>query len=314
MHNKKLSLVFGGILLAATGDTIAHSNFVENPVDGSRNFVEQRRYFLKLNLAHTCGHGGVNYDIIHAGILFPNGLDTLITHYEKMTAAGGPDENAKKTILPDLSNVLQTYDAERKPAGANGVMAIKPILNANFGQIIEHRGSVPGFYNHGARTTDVRAIYWLDVRGANGKLGMNNNNAENLEFVTTLGRLQGCVAKVRVFTPAIDYCADGNVYAWTRDNTKMLTKDLVTASGGKLGLSSGYAPSFDIVRNNQTNPLPSSCAQGEMVTVYPSETDIDHYLSRFAPDWIKQGSRRAAQQCPEGQHWMGDHCMDNNAM
>lgn len=309
--------VFAFGLMALAGLAEAHTNFVENPVDGSRNFTENRRYFLKLNLAHTCGHGGVNYDIIHSGAVFPNAADAEITRYGAMTAAGSPDTNSEVTPLADLSEVIKTYDMQGNEHGANAMMSIKPINNANWQQIILNKDTVPAYYNHGVNTRDVRSIYWLNnkspISGHYGG-GFSNDYADSMEFVTTLGKLQGCVAKVRVFVPTIDACADGNMYVWTRRNTPVLSEQLINSSNGKLGLSTNYSAYIDIVRDNMKNPLPANCGGGQMVTIEPSQADIDKYLGSHAPSWISGGQGSGAQQCPVGQHWMNGACMDNSAM
>jgi hypothetical protein len=307
----KLAIVVSTFM---TTNAFAHANFVENPADGSRNYKENARHFLRLNLAHTCGHGGTNYDIIHSGVLFPNGEDVVITSYAGITQTGNPDTTSAKKSLPNLNEVLQTYDANQKPVGANALMSIKPTLSSNWGKILLNKGAVPAFYNHGVNTTDVRSIYWMNAKSpyGEGAIGMSNDYAANLEFVTTLGKLQNCVAKVRVYTPAIDYCADGNAYLWGMNYTPMISETLVTASGGKLGVSVNYAPYIDIVRG-ANNPLDSKCATGEIVTVYPSANEIDNYLGKFAPAWVGK-STAAPQQCPTGQHLMNGQCMDNNAM
>lgn len=314
-HTKKilcLAAIVSG--LSVSSSVFAHANFVENPADGSREYKENARYFLKLNLAHTCGHDGTNYDIVHSGVVFPNAADAVITHYSAMTATGGPDSASTKTVLKDLNQVLQTYDAAQKAAGANALMSIKPTLNTNWGKIIVNSDAVPAYYNHGVNTKDVRALYWVDAKNPQGSgLGMANEYAENLEFVATLGKLQNCVAKVRVFTPSIDYCAAGSAYLWASSYTTTLSQAAVTASGGKLGVSTGYAPSFDIVRS-ASNPLDSKCGKGEIVTIYPSTADIDKYLTKFAPDWAGKKTTSTSTQCPEGQHFMNGACMLNSAM
>ena len=68
--------------LIASSTVSAHSNFVENPVDGSREWLEGTRQFLKLNLAHTCGHGGISEDIKDVKIVFPNGKDQVVTEWQ----------------------------------------------------------------------------------------------------------------------------------------------------------------------------------------------------------------------------------------
>lgn len=315
-HKQFLSLAFAVSSACLCSNVFAHANYVENPVDGSRTYKENARHFLKLNLAHTCGHGGVNYDIIHSGVIFPNAADAVITQYSAMTATGEPDKASIKTTLSDLVQVLQTYDANKNPAGANALMSIKPILNSNWEKILMNKDTVPAFYNHGVNTRDVRSIQWLNSKNPAGVgYGMSNDYAENLEFVTTLGKLQNCVAKVRVYTPSIDLCTDGNAYLWGMNYTPVVSEALVTASGGKIGVSTNYAPYIDIVRNTTTNPLESSCGAGQMVTIYPSATDIDNYLGKYIPIWNSSStSPSSSTQCPAGQHFMNGACMDNNAM
>ncbi len=316
----KLSLLISGGLFAFSGMVTAHSNFVENPVDGSRSFIEDRRYFLKLNLAHTCGHGDTNYDIIHAGIVFPNGPDSVITKYSAMTASGEPDTTSEMTTLPSLDGVLATYNKYAPPGalyGANGVMSIKPIPNANWESIVINKDSVPAYYNHGVNENDVRSIYWVNHKSPQTSQyggGFSNDYAQNVEFVTTLGQLQGCTAKVRVYTASMDACANGNAYAWTSNYTPMMSEELVNNSNGHFGVSINYAAYFDIVRDTNKNPMDESCGAGEMVTVEPSAADIDMYLGNHAHSWVGASSNGSSQECPAGQHWMNGGCMDNNAM
>jgi hypothetical protein len=277
---------------------LAHDTYVLN-TDGTRNFTENRKHFLKVSLGHTCGEGA--YDIVHSGIVFPISASAVITQYS-MTTAGAPDTASTSTTLSDLSTVVKSGTAN-----ANAVMSIKPSLNPNFRKVTANKGAVPAFGSSSA-TTDTLSIYYINAVGADGHKGMSNDYTQNLEFPVTLGKLQNCVAKLRVYTPVCDYCTSGYINAWIGDYTPTLSASRATSSNGKLSVSS--APYFDIVRDS-ANALSSSCGTGQIVTVMPSASDIDSHLGQPAPSWIGNTSGSSPQQCPAGQHWMDGGCMDN---
>ncbi len=325
----RVSFVMGAIV--TSGAVFAHSAFVLNPVNGKREFQENSTHYLKLSLNHTCADAdGVYQDIHHAGVLLPNNNAT-ITEYN-ITDSGAPDTEGESSQLSDLSGVLATFDREGNAHGANSLMSIKPVLDANWGLISINKGEVGAFYNHGERTEDLRAIYYMNARNPldPNKVGLPNDYVTSLEFKANVGTLQGCAAKVRVYTPSADYCAGGYVKVWTGENTETLSAELKESSNNRIDISTGYTPYFDIVRS-ESNPLDESCGAGKVVTVMASDHDIDEYLAKFAPMWggVEHGndshdhnahdhgdSDSETQQCPEGQHFMPDtgECMDNNAM
>ena len=72
-----------------------------------------------------------------------------------------------------------------------------------------------------------------------------------------------------MYVPTIQYCEKGHVLAWFKEPTPSMPIEPV---------SPGYAPYFDVVRNEDKNPLPSHCSAGETVVVYPDEEDLEAYL------------------------------------
>lgn len=312
------SIALSSLLVSSAA--VSHSSYLMNPATGEKEFSENSSHYLKLSLNHTCSKpDGESADILHAGVLLPN-ANAVITEFEMMES-GEPEADAEGTALSDLTSVLAIKDKDGATHGANAVMSIKPVLDANWNNISINKGTVPEFYNHGAKTEDVRAIHFLNARNPldPNKIGLPNDFVTSLQFKAKVGELQGCVAKVRVHTPSADYCDGGIVKVWTKENTAVLSEEFLAGSNGSADISSGYAPYFDIVRS-ESNPMDSSCGMGKMVTIYPSGDDIDEQLGQWAPQWAgahDNGDQNSDEpQCPEGQHFMSDTgmCMDNGAM
>ncbi|MDH5302357.1 MAG: YcnI family protein, partial [Gammaproteobacteria bacterium] len=158
---------------------------------------------------------------------------------------------------------------------------IKPRVNGDWGAIRTIPGNVPTFYSHGEKSGDVRAIQWLDGF-------VPDSMYENLELKASLPKLEGCVGKLRVYTPVVQFCDSGLMNAWIKEPTNQFSADVISA---------GYAPYFDVVRNNTKNPLPESCGGvAETVEVYPSAEDIDSYLPVANPVANKASAERNDSQ------------------
>lgn len=195
------------------------------------------------NIAIALGHGCHNedrskwYATTTATILFPNGVDISEYAYTK------------------------SHGAQPVEYGGNAIMGIKARVTAKFKKVTQMRASVPNYYNHGERSDDVRSIHWI-----NGYV--KNEMFDNLEFRATFPKLKGCVKKLRVYTPVVQYCENGDMLAWMKNPTTNFPEAVI---------SPGYAPYFDVVRDMSANPLDASCGEGEEKELYPSEQAIDLY-------------------------------------
>lgn len=299
--------------LIASTTVYAHSNFVENPVDGSREWLEGSRQFLKLNLAHTCGHGGVSEDIKDVKIVFPNGKDQVVTEW--VDARG-----TQQTPLPaGLNSFMWTFNAyaptdETAWMGANGVMSIKPSVDWQFKSIEPTKEEVPVYYNHGDNPWDVVAISYKGLGGAirDGQWGLTNEYYKNIEFVATLPNFKkdSCYSKLVVDIPAADYCAGGSGYVWWKTATAGIPNNLIAAAN--------YVPSITVKRNLTRNPLPASCnGAGKTAEVRPSDATLDRYFADLKT-WVsrKQGGKSMPglvdnHGCvaPKAWHAAMNHCM-----
>lgn len=299
--------------LLMSGWVSAHSNFVENPVDGSREWMEGSRQFLKLNLAHTCGHGGVSQDIRNIKIVFPNGKDQVVTEW--LDASG-----TQQTPVGDgLKNIAWTFNSFA-PADqsawqqGNGVMSIKPSVDNQWKGIEPIRDEVPPYYNHGVNTWDVVAIAYTGLTGsqAKGKWGLTNEYYKNIEFVATLPNFKkdSCYSKLVVDIPAADYGAAGCAYVWTKDPTAGIPNELIA--------SAGYVPTITVKRDLAKNPLPGNCGGvGKTAEVRPSDAAMDRYFGDVTT-WVakKKGGKSMPglvdnHGCvaPEAWHAEMGHCM-----
>lgn len=311
--NQKNILVGTALSFALCGLAHAHSNFVENPVDNSREWLEGTRQFFKLNLAHTCGHGGVSEDIRDVKIVFPNGKDAIVNEWLD------PRGTQQAKISSGLNGILWTYNKYAPTnqdawQAANGIMSIKPSVDVQFKNIEPTKEEVTPYYNHGVNTWDVASIHYTGLIGSTNKgpWGLTNEYYKNIEFVATLGdfKKESCFTKVVVDVPAADYCANGAVAVWWKTATAKVPNEVIAAAN--------YAPTITIKRNLTRNPLPESCGKvGKTAEVMPSNEVIDRYFADAA-EWKakKKGGKSMKglvdnRGCVAPKAWHADmnHCM-----
>ena len=270
-----LAVAFG---IIAAGDVFAHANVPAKDfyltTDG-RSYIEGTSSEFKLNLAHSCT---ADLPTVITTLAIPNGVDaeiyTLGYDLNQQAVTGNPNISPKSTKYHSTADFLYTADATGNKYAGNALMGIKPSVDNNWEQIIPKKGDVPTFYNHGANTKDVLGIHW---QGGN----IPNDFYYDLKFRGTLASIKpsSCVAKVRVFLPAIQYCGTDTNNLTKQDNW------LPKPGAGLTEVTTNYAPYFDIDRNLRTNPLPETCStkgstgfKGEVVGLYPSDAQLSSYL------------------------------------
>src|SRR5574337_1208918 len=226
-----------------------------------RNYQEGTSAVLRINIAHGCTHSGESYTTHMVTALFPNGMD------------------------PDLGSIAYTTDGTTNYEG-NALFGIKPLADYNWKEIIPITGDVPTYYNHGAKTTDVRAVHWRGGYIPDNFVGLAEISVSFPKFLPNT-----CYNKITVDIPVVQYCAADSknqqdhewkrdrlktkdihrVFAWMKEATSMFPTETIVAPG--------YVASLTIVRNLTTNPLPASCGgTGQTLELYPTAADIDTYL------------------------------------
>lgn len=258
------SVIFAALLTTAFICTNAwafpHAN-IRAKETGSRDFTEGSSAVLSIALSHGCTHSGESYTTRVVTALFPNGAD------------------------PNLSGIAYTNNGGTNYNG-NALFGIKPIVDYNWKEIMPMTGNVPTYYNHGEKTTDVRAVHWHLGYIPDNFVGYATVSASLPKFLPDT-----CYDTIRVEIPVVQYCALDpkhemdhewrrdrvkkknldSAYAWIKEPTAMFPTETVVAAG--------YSAYLNIVRNLTTNPLPASCGGvGQAVTVYPTAADIDMYL------------------------------------
>lgn len=222
--------LFGAVV--ASGDLMAHANFIPKDnldVYTGRSYQEGTAAYVQLNLAHGCGDYATR-DVV-----------------------------ATMPTSVDLSGIAYTTDQEGNRYGGNALMGIKPSVDGDWRKIDVSTGEVSSYYNHGVKHEDVWYISWR-----RGKVP--NSMYENLEFKADLPKLEGCVAKLRVYIPIVQYCEKGYVEAWVREPTPSLPEAVI---------SPGYAPYIEVLRDLEANPLAADCNGGVDAEAYPSTDDIE---------------------------------------
>lgn len=235
-------LILGLAVCAGSAATAwAHASVKPKSVDplyDGRSYKEGTTAYISLVPSHGCrDDSGQGHSTKSVYVLFPN--------------------------TEDLSDVAFTQGRGETYAG-NAIMAIKPELDARFYRVQRVRGAVPEFYSHGAKAEDVRSLRW---RGGD----LPDDMYAELKFRAALPVLAGCVERLRVYMPTVQYCSGGLKNVWVREATEAFPEDVISA---------GYAPYFDVVRDYDQNPLPDTCEQVVSAEAYPSAADIDHYLVR----------------------------------
>lgn len=226
-----------GISLSAFG----HANVVpkdNNDDYANRQYEEATTAYLKLNIAHACKvgpDGAERRNTRHFAVVFPNNID--------------------------LTDIAATYDNHGNQYSGNALMTIKPSVDSDWKKIKIQRSDVPTYYSHGANSNDVRGIQWQHG-------DVPDSMYDNLEIRASLPKLQGCVNKLQVYLPSVQYCANDTMQAWIKYPTDGFPENVI----------SHYAPYFDILRNETTNPLPAECVEGVTKVIYPEAEDIDKYL------------------------------------
>jgi len=259
------SVLLATSLIATNAWAFPHANIVsKDTLDAysGRNYQEGSSAVLSIGIGHGCTHSGESYTTRMVSVLFPNGLD------------------------PDLGGIAYTTDGTNNYEG-NALFGIKPVVDYNWKQIQPIKGDVPDYYNHGVKTTDVRAVHWEWGYIPDNFAGYANVSVSFPKFIPTT-----CYNKITVDIPVVQYCqadskhqqlqdwtrdrlkAKGDfhrVFAWIKAPTAMFPTETVVAPG--------YVASLTIVRNLTTNPLPASCnGTGQTIELYPSAADIDMYL------------------------------------
>src|SRR5574337_447403 len=227
-----------------------------------RSYQEGSSAILSINIAHGCTHSGESYTTRIVTAIFTNGLE------------------------PDLGSIAYTTDGTTNYEG-NAVFGIKPVTDYNWKEIWPIMGNVPTYYNHGAKTTDVRAVHWRWGYIPDNFVGYGQVSVNFPKFIPST-----CYNKIIVDIPVVQYCqADSKHqqdHVWTRDRLKAKgdmnrvfawMKAPTSTFPVNTIVASGYVPSLTIVRNLTTNPLPASCGgTGQTLEIYPSAADIDMYL------------------------------------
>lgn len=261
------TLIFASLLAASLISTDAwpfpHANIEsKDTLDAysGRNYQEGTSATLSISIGHGCTMSGESYSTRYVTALFPNGAS------------------------PNLAGVAYTTDGVTNYSG-NAVFGIKPETDYNWKEIQPIVGDVPMYYNHGEKTTDVRAIHWRWGYIPDNFVGKAKVSVNFPKFEPST-----CYSKIKVDIPVVQYCADDSkheqdlmwkrdrmkgsdihrIYAWIKEPTFIFPADTVIAPG--------YVASVTIVRNLTANPLPESCAAGQTLELYPSASDIDSYL------------------------------------
>lgn len=259
----------------ASGDVFAHANVPAKDyyltTDG-RTYVEGSSAEFKLNLSHSCS---ADLPTVITTVAIPNGVDAEIytLGYDKNTQSvtGNPNQSPKSSKYASTAGFLYTSDATGKQYAGNAMMGIKPSVDNNWEHIVPKNGDVPTFYSHGAKAQDVLGIHW---EGGH----IPNDFYYDLKFRGNLPRIKpsSCVAKIRVYLPAIQYCGVDMNNLSKQDNW------LPKPGAGLTDITTNYAPYFDIDRNLRTNPLPETCnsngMKGEVVGLYPSDAQLTAFL------------------------------------
>ncbi|MBZ0169955.1 hypothetical protein MELA_01002 [Candidatus Methylomirabilis lanthanidiphila] len=237
-----------------------------------RNYQEGTSAVLSISIGHGCTHSGESYSTRMVTALFPNGLD------------------------PDLGGITFTTDGTTNYEG-NAMFGIKPLVDYDWKEIVPITGNVPTYYNHGVKTTDVRAVHWRWGYIPDNFVGYADVSVSFPKF-----RPDTCYNKITVDIPVVQYCsADSKhqqdhewrrdrlkkkdlhrIYAWMKEPTSAFPTDTIVAPG--------YVASLTIVRNQTTNPLPASCGgAGQTLELYPTAADIDMYLPPLDGDVPSSG-------------------------
>ena len=236
----KILLTLG--MTAGTIDTaLAHANFV--PKDNldfynGRDYQEGSTAYLSLNLSHGCSNadGSKSFPTRHAVAIMPNDKD--------------------------LEGIAFTKSHSGDRYGANGLMSVRPEASANWKIIKNPKAPVGEYYSHGLKNEDVGAIQWIA-----GHVPPDFYSSVN--FRAQVPYLEGCVSKLKVHIPTVQYCSAGHVKAWFKEATPSMPEHVV---------STGYAPYINVIRAEGNALAPECGEEGLEKEVYPSVEHIEKGL------------------------------------
>lgn len=224
-------------------------------------FTSQSIYFLSICLlsSNALSHANIqpkdNQDL-YSERSYKEGS----TAYFNLVLSHGCDGEATTDVTMLIPNATDlTGYTSSGPAGeysGNALMSVKANVNANWKQIKYRKGEVPSYYSHGAKQEDVRAIVWR-------KGYVPDDMIETLSIRAATPKLEGCVSRLRVRLPAVQYCGRSKAKAWIKEPTARFSEDQISA---------GYAPYIDVIRDQDVNPLPADCEQNMEVEAYPSDS------------------------------------------
>ena len=212
---------------------------------------------VRFNVQHACSH---------------NEGDPVSTRQVIMVLPTGTTVKKVNTKLPapwEYPNFDPPYqEVENASPDATGfdwaMQFIKPHAHAAFNRVYPIQGkSATG-------ETIPRALAWVGDHP-------NDNDADltSTMFFPEIPE-SSCVKEVQYFFPTAQFCSTrgqpNTVTGWLLGVTNNWTKNRL----GETHVQ--WAPTVSIMRDLEKKPLPSNCASGEILGIYPSREDIDQYL------------------------------------
>lgn len=234
---------------------------------------------VRFNVQHACGH---------------TAFSKVTTNQVVIVMPNGKNTQRIDTVLPKPWN-FPPFDPGYKELGPVSpdqdnhewaVNWLKPMTQASFNKAYPILGETSG------GGTAPRAVVWVGDHP-------DGNDADltvTMEFPTIPKK--SCVKEVQYFFPMAQFCSNATgaepVMAWMLGSTDQWPKE-------RLGESEvQWAPALFMRRDLKKKPLPAKCGEGEVLSVYPSRSDIDQYLRPVSVD--NQGV--ATQQSVQ---WWIDH-------
>ncbi|CAB1275094.1 hypothetical protein [Candidatus Nitrosacidococcus tergens] len=253
---KKTILFFSGLILYSISlIAIAHTTITAAGVEGTTLYTADV-------INHGCESGVKSkLPVIAESMVFPNGSDAVATVLPSSEVGAFTATTPGQPI--DITSVITGGALTIVPTG----MQDKNLFDIHEVQT-DANGNVRGFHYSNSDTTP---------QGQDGELQLDLVGTIPFRLAGVSFQPTSCATQLNIRIGIVDWCTHktGNRRnnIWIGNTTPTFNQTDRIATG-----TLGFWPTLIITRDLKNNPLPSSCGDGQVVAIQPSDDAIDTYL------------------------------------